>query len=264
MTDTTTSLRLTDDEKRSWNENGYVVRTGVFGDDDIKTLADASEQICGDLVAQRAGTGKRRASGSYVFQPDATNHLIIKWERDADTLLGLEPFAHLHEVFQTFAADPRFTEPMKDLVGTEDVVLWTEKLNLKRAEVGQAIPPHQDFPYWKDAAGDVDHIVTAMLNLDDATIASGCLEVVPGSHTDGLLAMRTDDPGAALEMDPESYDDAHTVPVEVPKGSVLFFGPLLAHRSAPNRSKNDRRTVLYSYQPAGNAHILEYFAKIGL
>jgi ectoine hydroxylase-related dioxygenase (phytanoyl-CoA dioxygenase family) len=263
MTETSTTLRLSDDEKRSWDEKGYVVRTGVFDDDDIKTLAEASEALCADLVADRSRS-QGRSSGSYVFQPDAVNHLIIKWEREADTLLGIEPFAHLNETFQTYAADPRFVEPMKDLCASEDVVLWTEKLNLKRAEVGQAIPPHQDYPYWKDAAGDIDHIVTAMLNLDDATIASGCLEVVPGSHKDGLLARRTDERGAENEMDPEAYDDAKTVPVEVPKGSVLFFGPLLAHRSAPNRSKNDRRTVLYSYQPAGNAHILEFFKKIGL
>lgn len=44
------------------------------------------------------------------------------------------------------------------------------------------------------------------------------------------------------------------VPLEVPAGSVVFFGPLLVHKSEPNLSAKDRRALLYSYQPAGFTH----------
>jgi hypothetical protein len=37
----------------------------------------------------------------------------------------------------------------------------------------------------------------------------------------------------------------------VPAGSVAMFGSFLVHRSTPNKSRADRRTLLYSYQPAG-------------
>jgi ectoine hydroxylase len=41
------------------------------------------------------------------------------------------------------------------------------------------------------------------------------------------------------------------VALGAPAGSVVFFGPLLVHRSAPNRSDRERRALLYSYQPPG-------------
>jgi Phytanoyl-CoA dioxygenase (PhyH) len=60
---------------------------------------------------------------------------------------------------------------------------------------------------------------------------------------------------ADFEMDPRAFDVARMKPIEVSAGSVIFFGPFLVHRSAPNGSHRDRRALLYSYQPAGNKHL---------
>jgi len=49
------------------------------------------------------------------------------------------------------------------------------------------------------------------------------------------------------------------VPLEVPAGTVVYFGPLLVHQSAPNLSDSQRRALLYSYQPAGRRTQLEAF-----
>lgn len=51
--------------------------------------------------------------------------------------------------------------------------------------------------------------------------------------------------------DPARLDRSTEVVVEAPAGSVLFFGSLLVHRSAANRSERPRRALLPSYQPAG-------------
>jgi len=58
-------------------------------------------------------------------------------------------------------------------------------------------------------------------------------------------------------MDPERYDTSGLVPLEVGAGAVAFFGPFLVHRSMPNRSGDDRRALLYSYQPPGHPHLRE-------
>ena len=47
------------------------------------------------------------------------------------------------------------------------------------------------------------------------------------------------------------------VPVEVAGGSVVYFGSLLVHKSAPNHSDRERRTLLFSYQPAGHTRMLD-------
>jgi hypothetical protein len=79
---------------------------------------------------------------------------------------------------------------------------------------------------------------------------NGCLEVVPGSHRNGEAPRKAIDGFGANEMD-ESAFKGKLVPLEVPAGSVVYFGSLLIHASAPNRTAGDRRALLYSYQPAG-------------
>jgi ectoine hydroxylase-related dioxygenase (phytanoyl-CoA dioxygenase family) len=56
-------------------------------------------------------------------------------------------------------------------------------------------------------------------------------------------------------MDPAKFDSDKLIPLEVSAGSVAFFGAFLVHRSLPNNSNEDRRALLYSYQPAGNPHL---------
>ena len=103
-----------------------------------------------------------------------------------------------------------------------------------------------------------DRIMTAMIQLDDATRENGCLEVSPGSHRDGMRACRTDmGRFGANEMDTEKFDMESLVPMEAKAGSVIFFGAYLVHRSLPNRSDRQRRALLFSYQPAGNPTGLE-------
>ena len=112
---------------------------------------------------------------------------------------------------------------------------------------------HQDHPYWVGVAENADEVGTAMLFLDDATVENGCLEVVPGSHTSGEMPRREVADFGQMEMDPERFDTKRLVPLVVPAGTVVYFGPFLVHQSQPNRTELDRRALLFSYQPAGRS-----------
>jgi ectoine hydroxylase-related dioxygenase (phytanoyl-CoA dioxygenase family) len=244
-----TSYRLDADECQQLATDGYVLRETVFSRDEVDAVVDA----CESLVAEVATTqrGKRSTAGSYTFEDDRSAMLMVKWEGDSDVIHGLEPFAHLSPFLAEVAVDPRFVEPMIDLVGDPDPMLFTEKLNLKRPHHGGKNPLHQDFPYWSDAQ-DASRIATAMMFLDDSDSENGTLEVVPGSHVEGQWRTRTDsDIFGNLEIDPTAEDGVTTVALEVPAGSVVYFGPFLVHRSAPNRSERERRALLFSYQPQG-------------
>jgi len=250
------SLRLSDDERRQRDELGFVVREAAFSRDEIARMTEACEELVADLVHDRRA--RRFAVGSYVFDLDPAHDVMIKWEGESDVVHGIEPFAHLSEPLERWAYDPRFIEPMKDFVGDESPTLFTEKLNLKRPHHGGANPLHQDFPYWTDSARDAMRVATAMLLLDDASVANGCLHVVPGSHRSGVWKGRSDgDAFAKNEIDPGAYPGVALEPVEVAAGSIVMFGPYLVHQSAPNRSEKERRALLYSYQPAGHPHMVD-------
>jgi ectoine hydroxylase len=227
----------------------------VFDADEVADIVFSCEQLIADLVKDRRGP--RYAFGSYVFEADALSGVTVKWEGDSDVVHGIEPFAHLSPELERWAYDPRLLGPSVDFVDDDRPILFTEKLNLKRPRVGGPNPWHQDFPYWEDA-DDREHVVTALLFLDDATLENGTLQVIPGSHRQGVWRQRTDaDQFGNLEMDPAAADGHPTRALEVPAGSVVFFGPYLVHKSEPNQSNKDRRALLYSYQPSACRHVLD-------
>ncbi len=253
--------RLDAAEQRALARDGYLVRRDVFSPAEVNDLCDA----CEDLVARLlAGARRRRFDmGSSVFEVDPAAETVVKWEQDApDVVLGIEPFAHLGGALEACARDPRFLEPMKDVVGADEVSLYTEKLSLKRPQDGGPITLHQDYPYWADVADDASRIATAVLMLDDSNLANGCLEVAPGSHRGGARPGKDVAGFGSFEMDPGEFDESKLIPLELPAGSVVLFGAFLVHRSAPNRSDTQRRALLYSYQPAGMRHSRE-FVKLG-
>lgn len=257
MLDTRIDYRMDARERDSLARDGFVVREAVFSRAECARIADDCEAMVADLLAAKRDTKLR--VGSYMFEALKDVGTVVKWEPDApDVIQGVEPFAHINAPLRDWGLDARLVDPCKHIVGQDDIVLFTEKLNVKRARDGGPIVLHQDFPYWENMTPIAHRVATAMIFLDDATLENGCLEVAPGSHTVGKHPQRTDADGfGSLEMDTGIFDMTRLVPLEVPAGTVAFFGAFLVHRSLPNRSNGDRRALLYSYQPAGEPHAIE-------
>jgi hypothetical protein len=253
--------RLTREEQADVERDGYLLRPGVFTRDETDAMARSCEYLIDQLVRDREGN--RVQMGSYVFDPDLLRGVTIKWEGDTDVVHGIEPVVHLSPELHEWALDRRLVEPAKDFTGDDAPALFTEKLNLKRPRHGGANPLHQDYPYWEGVAGAIEHVVTAIVFLDDATLENGCLEVIPGSHRDGKWQTRTDgDYFASNEIDRTLAEAARAVPVPASAGDVLFFGPYLVHQSAPNTSDLPRRALLFSYQPPGHWHMLDFLRRM--
>lgn len=244
-------------------KQGYVVRERVFDAAECAAIAAACEALVERVREAEGLHGPSMPLGSYRFQANRALCTMVKWEPEfPDEVQGVEPFAHFDDTLRRWGQDPRFTAPIADLLDVPAVSLFTEKLNCKRARVGGPIVLHQDYPYWVESAEDPGQVATAMLFLDDANRTNGCLEVVPGSHLGGVRSGKTAHGFGKFEMDPEAEEAAGLVALEVPAGSVAYFGSLLVHRSVPNRSEHDRRALLYSYQPRGRAHSVGGFAKL--
>jgi len=252
----THSLRLDAKERDDLARDGFVVRRAVFDARERAAMAQDCEDLVGKLLARKRSA--KHKMGSYMFEKDEELNTMVKWEPDdPDLVQGIEPFAHISKPLRDWGMDPRLVDPCKDLCGADDLVLFTEKINFKRARKGGPIILHQDYPYWAPFAQMAPRVVTAMIFLDGASRENGCLEVAPGTHREGVQKC-WDEPGFRnREIDTDLFDMARLVPLEVPTGSIAFFGAFLVHRSLPNRSEKERRALLYSYQPAGNPHARE-------
>jgi hypothetical protein len=250
-------FRLDKDERKRLMEDGYVVREGVFSAPECRRMADAVEALERDLLTAKRST--KHVVGSYMFELQRELGSVVKWEpQNPEVVQGIEPFAHISKPLDEWAHDPRLWNPSKDVVGQDDIGLFTEKITLKRAHTGGTIVLHQDYPYWRPMTKVAHKVMTALIYLDDATIENGCLEVSPGSHRDGMCVDRKNEQGfGSNEMDESKFDLKSLIPVEASAGTVVFFGAFLVHRSLPNKSAADRRALLYSYQPGGYPSGLE-------
>ena len=239
------------EERRAWQEDGFFVRRAVFGAGELDAMRAASEEVVGRAEqASREGRDYRIDGNRYVENAGET----VQYEHNeaARTIRVIEPFHHLHPVFDSLVDDPRIVEPMRDVIGSEGVALWTDKINLKRPREGSAFRWHQDSPYWTHAHDDVDRLPNVMVTLDDADEGNGCFRVVRGSHRKGCLPGIQDETTlGVLFTDPEAFDESQQVLAEVPAGSLVFFSPHTVHGSRPNESDRPRRAMVLTYQAAG-------------
>jgi hypothetical protein len=120
-----------------------------------------------------------------------------------------------------------------------DVNAWSHMI-LKPPRVGGELPGHQDEAYWD--TGMRYRALGCWVPLDPATIDSGCLHFVPGSHNEGVRDHRhiNDDPNVHGLLT-DGVDDGRGVPVPLEPGGASFHHCRTLHRSTPNTSGHVRR-----------------------
>lgn len=246
------SLRLSPDEKTGYAEDGFVVRERAFAPGELARLREAAERAV--VFAKRAARdgGEGYAIDGNRYHEAGGSTIQFEHTPGSATIRVIEPFHHLDERFEALIDDPRLVEPMRDLVGTERVALFTDKLNCKRPREGSRFRWHQDSPYWTHFTADVDRLPNVLIALDDATAHNGCFRVIRGSHKERMLpGLEGEGTLGPLFTDPRYFDESKQVLFEVPEGSLIFFSPHTVHGSEPNESNERRRAMVLTYQPGG-------------
>ena len=248
-----TDFGLSAEERERWERDGFFVRERAFCQSELVELRAA-----GEAVVARASDAATRDGESYRIDGNRYHEAggaTIQYEHSpgSRTVRVIEPFHHLHPRFEQLIDDPRIVEPVRELVGSERVALFTDKINLKRPREGSRFRWHQDSPYWTHACSHVDQLPNVMVTLDDASRENGCFRVVAGSHTKGCLpGLEGQGQLGPVFTDPSYFDESREVLIEVPSGSLVFFSPHTVHGSQPNLSERKRRALVLTYQPSGH------------
>ena len=135
-------------------------------------------------------------------------------------------------------------------------MLFTEKLNLKRPDVGGANPLHQDYPYWVGRSRRTRRSRhRRSCSSTTRTVDNGCLQVVPGSHATGCGRPA---PTATVRRQRDRPRRVRRTSSSVPLELRGRVGRDVRRRSSsttppPNTSRPRRRALLFSYQPPGRA-----------
>jgi phytanoyl-CoA hydroxylase len=230
-------MYLTPEELRRFNEEGYLVREDLIPAGWVAEIRRDLEDLH-ERAAEQVPEGVR-----------------VSWEHEVDPAIQRRIKQLMHAELVSPALDrlvrsPEVLDVVESILGPE-VSLFHCKLLMKAARDGTITPWHQDYSYW---ITDTNRplMLNCMLQIDDATRENGCIQMVPGSHRQGLQEHEREGKvfGKFLPGYFQVREDA--VPVPLRAGSALFFGPLIIHGSDANRSDGDRRAVTIAYNDTGN------------
>ena len=118
-----------------------------------------------------------------------------------------------------------------------------------RVQLG-ATPWHQDNGVVLPEADETD-MITVWFPLWDAPIESGCLQIVPGSHRDGLQVHCPAPIGTSLTNQYVQAQQEEVLPVPMKRGDILLLHRHTAHSSLSNLSDSIRWSFDLRYNPIG-------------
>ncbi len=241
---------LSSAEREAYRSDGFFVREACFDPVELDALRSAAERVVTRVSS--APRDDRYEIDGHVYLETSGSTVQLEHLRESRTVRVIEPFHHLDPLLGALVADPRLVDPMCALLGASRVALYTDKLNLKRPREGSGFRWHQDSPYWLQCP-HVGQLPNVWIALDDADRTNGCLQLVRGSHREGMLpGLEGEGRLGPLFTDPAHFDVKRACALEVEAGSLVFFSPHIVHGSEPNGSGAARRALVVTYQPPGH------------
>jgi ectoine hydroxylase-related dioxygenase (phytanoyl-CoA dioxygenase family) len=229
-------VSLSQDQVDQFHELGFVSIQRITTDEEIAWLGEVYDWLFSE---------KRAAMGHAYFD------LVRPHDADGEDRLPqiIAPERRFPQLLETaFLRNGR--KLAAQILGVEAQALqcWGHMIR-KPPKVGDALPWHQDEAYWPP---EFDYEATGCwTTLDDATIESGCMSFIPGSHRRPILPHRhvNDDPKVqALFTEPDPADIARAVPQPVAAGGAVMHHPRALHASGPNVSTWVRRAYANEWQ----------------
>ena len=130
------------------------------------------------------------------------------------------------------------------------------------SRTGTETPWHQDEAYW-DPTLDYESL-SIWIPLQEATIANGCMQFVPGSHQQQVLTHHSinDDPRIhGLEVD--AVDVSTAVACPIPAGGATIHHNRTLHYAGPNDSDVPRRAyiLIFGRKPTQRIKARDFYWK---
>jgi ectoine hydroxylase-related dioxygenase (phytanoyl-CoA dioxygenase family) len=240
-------FRLSDDQVKFYEENGYLAGVRVLNDEQLKVLREELAALIDPSHPGHELFYEFHANESADPQ-QILFHALGAWR--------IKP--GLHDLLW----HPAFVVPATQLLGGA-VRFWHDQIFYKPARHGGVVIWHQDYSYWIRTT-PMAHL-SCWIGLDDSTRENGCVHYVPGSHRGPLLPRLSfaNDMDAVLDsLTAEQRAEFKPVAIELKAGECSFHHPMMVHGSYANRTNSPRRAVVLNVfrdgvRSASDAPLLE-------
>ncbi len=177
------------------------------------------------------------------------DRLLDKQLKDGGDSYSLRRLTRFCQPVWDIVTNPLILDYVEDLLGP-NIIAWGTHYFCKMPGDGKVVSWHQDASYWPLTPA---HSVTLWLAVDDADLENGCMQVLPRTHTLGMLDfdMSGAEENSVLPQKVKRAEDYGTpVPFELKAGEISLHADMLVHGSEVNRSSRRRCGLTVRYASA--------------
>ncbi len=214
---------ISEDQVRTFHEQGWLVVEGVFTSEEADEVARLALETADSITENESMKG----------------YLMDRSEAGETAPRKIDNPYLRHPLFRDFALDNRLRDILRQITG-EEPLLKGDQLFMKPPRFGSEKPYHQDNFYFRCTPGG--HVITAWIALDDVDEENGCLRYISGSHLKGIIN-HVEVPGQPYNLAPPDdlidWEKENVAPVR--KGGVVLHHSETLHSSRRNTSDRWRR-----------------------
>ncbi|XP_058388800.1 phytanoyl-CoA dioxygenase, peroxisomal-like [Diceros bicornis minor] len=239
---------LTLEQRKFYEENGFLVIKNLVSDADIERFRNEFERICRQEV---------KPKGLMVVK-DVT---IAKSEYvpSEQTITKVQDFQEDEELFR-YCTLPEILKYVECFTGPNIMAMHAMLIN-KPPDSGKKTsrhPLHQDLHYFPFRPSN--NIVCAWTAMEHVDRNNGCLAVLPGTHKGSLKPHDYPQWEGGVNImfhGIQDYDENNArVHLVMEKGDTVFFHPLLIHGSGRNKTQGFRKSISCHFADA-NCHYID-------
>jgi len=225
-----------------YHQQGYLVVRQAF------TPAEVQDAINGlvDLIMGR------RPDFKHVYFEGRAKEILptLGPEQRQDAVRKIGAFIEFDARLKAISHHAALLAAMTPLLHGQRPEMFQDMALIKPPRLGREKPWHQDKAYFEYPLGTP--VVGVWIALDEATIANGCMQILPGRHREGpILHFQRRD----WQICDQTILGTKSVAVPLKPGGLLFFDGMLPHGTPHNSSPNRRRALQFHYAPAGTAKV---------
>ena len=210
-------LRLSPEQIDQYERDGYASPVRIMAERDAVGLREQTEAF-------------EAAQGEPIHDKQKTKcGLLLPW------VYGL-------------VTNEALLDAVEDLIGP-DILMYQNAAWFKEPDSDTYVSWHQDATYY---GMDPLELVTCWFAMSPATVETGCMQVLPGSHKEGMLPVDYTEVTegnmlASGQRTRHAIDEDRVVTMELAPGEVSMHHICLIHSSRPNRSADRRLGFSMAY-----------------
>jgi phytanoyl-CoA hydroxylase len=230
-----------------FKDQGYLAVANMYTPQQIdQAKAALSDLIAGqnmefnELSVENFSELKGKDRNDPMFKDPAKMEAIVR---------KVTKFTQVDARLKALAEHRPLVDAVEKLLGEKSVLY--QEMALLKPPGGREKPWHQDHAYFN--VDNAKHVVGVWIALDQATLANGCMHIMPGRHREPVLHFQRRDWQICDKTTLEIMDRCLAVPLE--PGGVLFFDSFLPHGTPTNQSNQRRRAVQFHYKAVAAENI---------